>query len=320
MLDEGERPIGFTPDGRGLISILDKGAKLRHWSGPQAGEPLPCPWPLNEYVTVFSPASQSLYSRSPGGEVQVLDVNTLECKRSFRTSNPCSMLYHVSPDEHWLTGRSTVRDLYVWDTASGDTVAHFNGFEGNSNSRDLAVFSPDSRVLGFVTRDWEVKLCDTAERQIVRTLGPHPWRVYAISFSSDSRHVASSSWEGDVRIHEVATGRELAALYGHGSGVHGHGFSPDGATLVSGGDDSSVRFWNIATGREMLVFEQAYNQTARLPFLSPTGDLLVWQDFSQNLRVRVQAIPTMAEIEAAHRAESGPPPSPAGTARNETAP
>jgi WD40 repeat protein len=269
---------------------------------------------------VFSAASQSLYSRSPGGEVQVLDVNALERNRSFRISEPCSMLYHVSPDERWLTGRSTTRDLYTWDTASGDTVAHFDDFEANSNSRDLAVFAPDSQVLAFVTRDWEVKLWDTAERQIVRTLGPHPWRVYAISFSNDSRYVASSSWAGDVRIHEVASGRELAALYGHGSGVHGHGFSPDGATLVSGGDDSSVRFWNVATGREMLVFEQSYNQAARLPFLSPTGELLVWQDFSQNLRVRVQAIPTMAEIEAARRAENSPDVQPAASASIDSRP
>ena len=179
------------------------------------------------------------------------------------------------------------------------------GFESGSNSRDLAVFSPDSGLLAVATDKWEVKLWDIAKRQFLWTSGPHPWRMYAISFSHDGRYVASSSWAGDVRIFEVATGQEaVAPLYGHGSGVHGHCFSPDDATLVSGGDDSSVRFWNVATGREMLVFANAYNQQARLPFLSPTGELLVWRDFSQNLQVRVEAIPTLAEIEKAHAAES----------------
>ena len=190
-------------------------------------------------------------------------------------------------------------------TTSGESVAHIQEHEGGSSSRDLAVFSPDSRILALATGTREVKLWDMEKRQFLRTLGPHPWRVYAISFSPDGRHVASSSWEGDVRIFDVATGKEIVApLYGHGSGVHGHCFSPDGTTLVSGGDDSTVRFWNVATGREMLVFFNAYNQLARLPFLSPTAELVVWRDFAQELRVRVESIPTMAEIEKAHRAES----------------
>jgi hypothetical protein len=36
--------------------------------------------------------------------------------------------------------------------------------------------------------------------------------------------------------------------------------------------------------------------------LSPTGELVVW-DFSQNLRVRVERIATMADIEKARGAE-----------------
>ena len=125
----------------------------------------------------------------------------------------------------------------------------------------------------------------------------------AISFSRDGRYLASSSWEGDVRIFEVATGREIVApLYGHGSGVQGQSFSPDDATLVTGGDDNTIRFWNVATGREMLVFNNAYS-TFRPPHLSPTGELAVWQD-NMEKRVRVESIPTLAEIEKAHRAET----------------
>ena len=61
---------------------------------------------------------------SSGGEVQVQDVNTLKVKRTFKISGPSSVLYHVSPDERWLTGRGPNRDVYVWDTASGEAVAH----------------------------------------------------------------------------------------------------------------------------------------------------------------------------------------------------
>jgi len=117
--------------------------------------------------------------------------------------------------------------------------------------------------------------------------------------------VASSSWAGEICIFDVVTGRQVVApLLGHGSGVNSLSFSPDGATLVSGGDDGSVRFWNVATGREMLKFEDA---KLPFPFLSPTGELLVYRDLKQNLRVRVTSIPTLKEIEKAHEAENTVP-------------
>jgi WD40 repeat protein len=305
MLEKGEWAVGFTPDGRGLISVSSDGATVRHSKGPELVRSLPCAPPLKKDWTLFSPAGQCLYVFSPNGEVQVYDVNTLKPKRSFNIpASPNARFYRVSPDQRWLAGRAN-GELYVWDTASGETVGEIRYFDAMSNSRDLAVFSPDSRLLAFPTDEREVKLWDTETRQIVRTLAPHPWRVYAISFSHDGRYLASSSWAGDVRIVEVATGREtVPPLYGHGSGVHGHGFSPDDTTLVSGGDDSTVRFWNVATGREMLVFPNAYHQLARLPILSPTGELMVWGDFTQNLQVRVEGIPTLAEIEKFHAAES----------------
>jgi WD40 repeat protein len=279
---------------------------VRHWKGPEVVKSIPCVTRLERSRIVFSPASQSLYVLSPAGEVQVQDANTLKVKRTFKISDASPLIYHVSPDDRWLVGRSARSgNLSVWDTASGEVVASIKGFESGSNSRDLAVFSPDSALLAVATNQWEVKLWDTANWQIVQTLGPFLWRNYGISFSHDGRHVAGSSWGGEVRIFEAATGREaVAPLHGHGSGVHGHCFSPDDTTLVSVGDDSTVRFWNVATGREMLVFPNAYNQLARLPILSPTGELMVWGDFTQNLQVRVEGIPTLAEIEKAHAAES----------------
>lgn len=103
----------------------------------------------------------------------------------------------------------------------------------------------------------------------------------------------------------MATAKEtVVPLCGHGSGVHGHSFSADVAPLISGGNDASARLWHVAIGREMLVVGSAFDQRGRLPFLSPQGELLVWRDSGQNLRTRLQPIPTLAGIEKAHGAES----------------
>jgi WD40 repeat protein len=305
-LDAGEWPIGFTPDGRGLISVSNDGKTLRYWNGPQVVRTLSSPVALRSYTSVLSPDRQTLYAGNTNGEIQVLDVNTLRVKYSFKVPAPCRELYHISRNERWLAGwDATLRNLFVWDVASGKPLAHITGFNSGAASHDLAVFSPDNRLLAYATDKDEVKLWNIAEKRVVQTLGPHPWIVYAICFSPDSRYVASSSWAGDIRIFDVATGKEIGTpLEGHGSGVCNLGFSPNGATLVSAGDDDSVRFWNVATGREMLRFENAWNRYARLPVLSPTGELLVYHDDTQNGRVRVTAIPTLAEIEKEHQRET----------------
>jgi WD40 repeat protein/serine/threonine protein kinase len=305
-LDLGEWAVGFTPDGRGLISISSDGKSVRHWSGAQMVKFLPSPDPFQRERTFLSPESQNLYALRPGGEVRIHDANTLKVKRAFQIDNPsCERLYQVSPDERWIAGPCPPSSgLVVWDTASGKSVAHLQDHMEGSGAYDSAVFSPDSRLLAFATETWEVKLWDIEKQQILRTLGPHPWRVNSISFSPNGKYLASSSWEGDVRLFEVATGKEIVApLYGHGSGVHKHSFSPDGATLVTGGDDDTIRFWNVATGREMLVFNNASSEVSRLPHLSPTGELAVWWDAVQG-RARVEFIPTMAEIEKVRRAEN----------------
>jgi WD40 repeat protein len=264
---------------------------------------------LQEDRVAFAPASQSLYSVGTNGEVQVYDVNTLELRRSFRVSETIRVVYRVSPDERWIAGRMPgAGQLGVWNVANGELLAEPKGFISRSASLDLAVFSPDSKILAFTTQEQKIALWDIARQKRLRTLGPLLWNMYAISFSPDSRLVAGSTWAGEVRLFEAATGEEpLPPLLGHGSGVHGHCFSPDAATLISGGDDSSVRFWNVATGREMLMIPNAYDQRARLPLLSPDADIMVWQDFAKNLRVRVTAIPTMDEIERAHEAQNTVP-------------
>ena len=89
-------------------------------------------------------------------------------------------------------------------------------------------------------------------------------------------------------------------MQGHGSGVLALRFSPDAKTVVTSGHDQTVRFWHVPTEREMLLLSQARTQdfASRARLLSPTGELLVvWDEARQ--AVRVDQIPTLAEIEAA---------------------
>jgi WD40 repeat protein len=72
LLDPGEKALGFTPEGRGLISITGDGATLRHWKGAQVIKSLPFAHPLDLNQINFSPETQTLYARGPEGEVRFM--------------------------------------------------------------------------------------------------------------------------------------------------------------------------------------------------------------------------------------------------------
>ena len=308
-LEADEYVLGYTKEERGYLTVSPDRSELRRWRGPQLIQTLQGPHRFHSNHTVFSPSTQDLHVLVGENELQTYDANSLELLHSVTLSGECSMLYHVSPDGRWLTGRGlNSRHLLVWNLRTGEMVAQVDTLQGSSNSRDLAIFSPDGRILAYADVEWKVVLLDVETWEVIRSHEPHPWRLYALSFSPDSQVLASSSWAGDIRLTEVAAGDEATIpLLGHGSGVHGHSFSSDGATILSGGDDYSVRMWNVGTGREMLVFPAAANRLARAPFSSPKGDLLIWMDYSNNPRPIMYALPTFAEIQAAHEAVSVAP-------------
>ncbi len=325
MLDDREWPAGFAAGGQGVITIADREGGtgpdrpkvIRHWNGPRVIKTLPVAGALLPNRTVLSVSGSGskdgdgrvTTTGSADNEIQFHSAGTGESTRSFRVAEQISQLFSASSNGRWLVGLAKGNaGLCVWDADTGERVALLDEFMG-ANSYDLAVFSPDNRFLAVATQTYQVKLWEMETRRFVRTFGSHGWRVYAIRFSADGRHLASSSWEGDARVFEVGSGKAIAGpLYGHGSGVYSLSFSADGKTLVTGGGDNTVRFWHLPTGREMLRFERTPNKLSRIPFLSPTDELLVWGQSEAGDRVRVERIPSLAEIDKERAARSNPEP------------
>src|SRR4029077_4610171 len=91
MLDEGEVPVGFIPDFRGLFSRSGDGTSLRQWNGTEVVKSLPYPMPLPSHETLFSPGSRRQYVLK-AGDLQVFDANTLKLKRDVKLPPPCHQL------------------------------------------------------------------------------------------------------------------------------------------------------------------------------------------------------------------------------------
>jgi WD40 repeat protein len=141
----------------------------------------------------------------------------------------------------------------------GHTFRPYVG-RGHDGMIYAAALSPDAKTLaigGFLDAEgkeskrlWgDIRLCDVATGQLVRTLRGHASAVLALAFSPDGSTLASGSADGTVRLWQVATGAPTL-LGKHEKEVTGVAFAPDGRRLASSGGDRAVRVWNLRERRQ----------------------------------------------------------------------
>jgi WD40 repeat protein len=144
---------------------------------------------------------------------------------------------------------------------------------GHQNLTCLAL-SPDGKRLASGSRDWTVKVWDTATGQETWTLQGHAGPVYSVAFSPDGKRLASGG--RDLKVWDAATGHQTLTLKGHSGLVSSVAFSPDGKRLASGTGDQhqgEVKVWDAATGQETLTLKGDTGGVTDVAF-SPDGKLL----------------------------------------------
>ena len=170
-------------------------------------------------------------------------------------------------------------------------------------------FSPKGNILatGFGN---DVQLWSVPDLKPLATLPGHKWTIDGLAFSPDGALLASMGRQSDIRLWDVTTGR-LRRLF---SGKPGNGglrhaaFSPDGRTLAAG-IGASLALWNVATGNVVLPIgsEKLYLIG---PMFSPDGNTLVIggaQGMPTLEPVELLRAPSLEQIEAAEKAETGSP-------------
>lgn len=173
-------------------------------------------------VVRFSPNGQYVAYGNWGGQVRLLEVPSLEKKKTYRGAH---------------AERATGIDWVPGATLPGSTVS--------SSSVNFASGGAGGKI----------QLWSLDDDKPLKTLEGHTDRVCRIAFHPSGRYIASASDDTTWRLWDVNTGQEALAQEGHSKEVYTVSFNQDGSLVASGGLDSIGRVWDLRTGRVIYLME-----------------------------------------------------------------
>lgn len=166
-------------------------------------------------------------------------------------------------------------DIYIWDTASGQQVAHLSGH--GDNVWDLT-FSPDGQLLASVSSDKTARIWNWDAGEVVKTL-EFPGEVASVRFSPDGQSLAVGGVDAPLNqirnaaIWTFAVGSwEPLVKYPEYWNILTLNYSPDGRTLVGGGTSRNVQVWNVGDADPIFTLNHAH-QVGKAA-ISPDGSTL----------------------------------------------
>jgi WD40 repeat protein len=258
--------LAFSPDNKVLASgSEDRTVKLWDTSNLKTDRlrqiSLPPGGPL-----AFSPDGKTITAGDRMGVIRAKLWNSHSLDEMEAPKEWGSLSWVVfSPDGKTIvTGDD--RTAQLWDAKTRKNLATIE-------KEDFLAFSPDSRLIVCVGRDYEMKLRDARTGQLVNKFERKSEGLIEAAFSPDAKVIAALNTKWEVELWDTRTNRLFNKLKESEWGVDSIAFSPNGKILATGNNDSSIKFWDTSTWRVSATMKGHRGNIPALVF-SPDGGTL----------------------------------------------
>ncbi|MEM9942475.1 MAG: hypothetical protein AAF939_12990, partial [Planctomycetota bacterium] len=148
---------------------------------------------------------------------------------------------------------------------------------------DVAL-SSDGQMLVSASSDQTVKIWNTNDWTMRKTISAHSQGASSARFSKDGKRLVTSGDDQTIRVWQTSDFTELASLNGHSTGIWRAVFSPDGTKIASSTQNGEIFIWD---GTTYQLINQIYghtNQVAGLAF-SNQGNRLVSASDDRTIKI-----------------------------------
>ncbi|MBD2568499.1 eIF2A-related protein [Anabaena lutea] len=160
---------------------------------------------------------------------------------------------------------------------------HLTTFQAHKDIINAVAFSPDHKILVTASADKTIKIWNSQNYQLLKTITGHQNRVTNISISPDNQMLASGSADKTIKLWRLTDGKLLKTFTGHTDEVTSVDFSPESQIIASGSSDNTVKLWRIngtlirnITGHGLAISSVKF---------SPDGKILASASWDNNIKV-----------------------------------
>lgn len=217
-----DREILVLAGGQRLLTYSKASSMWSLWSG--AGDWLAEIPELSSQQAILAAGGSSLLTRTSAGELSVLrfDPTSWQLTRvigSVSGESPFAdrvLCLDIDPSGRYLaTGGgqpSRNGELFIWDLNDGQLVQRIE--KPHSDTVVSLRFSPDGKTLASGGADRMLKLWDTDDWSLIKTLEGHTHHVTAIDWNVNLRQLSSGSADETVKVWDVGTGKAERTISG----------------------------------------------------------------------------------------------------------
>jgi WD40 repeat protein len=239
--------LSYSRDGRFLVTGCADG-KARVWD-LTTNQARGRPFDLGASVTAvaFGPSGTRFLAGSDNTDARMCDAATGEPVGPSLSHRWGPAALAFSPDGR--TALAAEGDLIrLWDVVDGSISTHVRSMlRGHHGVIDVAVFSPDGRMIATGGEDNAVRLWDSKTGHSLGVPLSHDAAVVALAFSADGKTILSGSHDRTARLWDVELFRPIGPPLIHGARAAAVAVHPDGRTLLTGSGDHIVRLWDVPT-------------------------------------------------------------------------
>ncbi len=270
------RTVDFTPDGKTLASTsedstiklwnLENGKEITTLEGHKGAT-----WGVN-----FSRDGKLLVSGADDGTVKLWNLENLEAEpQTFVGSQGrvTTVSFHPNNQKILVSG-SYPSTITLWNIDGLEPKSF--GF-GSTQVWGVTI-SPNNQLLASGHSDHRIKLWNTSDGSLNKTLTGHTDDVWRVKFSPDGKLLASASLDDTVKLWDVDNGKEIYTLVAHTSNVRSITFRSDGKILASGSDDKTIKLWRVQDGELLRSFKGHLHSIRDLSF-TPDGQNIATASF-----------------------------------------